>query len=343
MSTQNSLGRPVYIILRFSTPPPPAPAHMTATQFFTSLADRHATLRRQEELEGVLLRQATAAVWAARQGRLGKRSTGGSAGPSTSSFRSVHSVTSVARDSAGDRTSPLGPRLAWLACEELTSFFQQRDDLQGGQSRRSTAATQDWALGALSQQHPARRQLFGEGVRYAGGNEEEEGVREEEEESGSCWRRRRLLDKEELLKLAVARTGLNLILPASTHRGVTFKPRSPCVFCGLPLLSAAENPAPPAGGFAEGSVGGSGGSGGGGVAGGVAGGFAGGFAERGGGGATWPPPGGGGLGLVVRACGHGYHARCMEQSVGGLLGWGEGENDGRGEARWESLRCPECR
>ncbi|CAN0300589.1 unnamed protein product, partial [Laminaria digitata] len=153
--------------------------------FFTRLADRHAALRRQEELEGVLLRQATAAVWAARQGCLGGNSTQGKSGHSVNSAKTVNSVnlassySSVKSDrfvnsvsrGGGDRSSPLGPRLAWLACEELTSFFQQRDDdVQGRESRRSTAAAaQDhWTLGALSQ-HPARRCLFGEGARYAGG------------------------------------------------------------------------------------------------------------------------------------------------------------------------------
>lgn len=47
-------------------------------QFFTGLADRHAALRRQKALEGALLREATAAVWAAQQGRLGEGPTEGS-------------------------------------------------------------------------------------------------------------------------------------------------------------------------------------------------------------------------------------------------------------------------
>ena len=217
-------------------------------------------------------------------------------------------------EGAGDRTSHLGPRLAWLACEELTSFFQHHDHLQARESgRRPTARTaQAWANEAIPH-HPAQRRLFEEGTRYPNENEGDG-------EGGSRWRGRQLLDKEQLLKLAVAKTGVNLVLPANAHHGVTLKPRSPCVFCGLPL-SDSSIPTTAGGG---GGVGGGGGSGGGddGLA-------------RIGDGATFPSPEAVELGLAVRPCGHGYHARCMEQSVGG---WSEG-----GDEWGVSLRCPECR
>ncbi|CAM9702470.1 unnamed protein product, partial [Ectocarpus fasciculatus] len=73
-------------------------------KFFQDLADRQAALSQQQALEAALLHQATAAVWASR-GR--RRTTATGAG-----------------DTGGiSDASPLGPRLAWLACEELTSFF----------------------------------------------------------------------------------------------------------------------------------------------------------------------------------------------------------------------------
>lgn len=276
------------------TPPPPFnPSRPTLVQFFRDLADRQAALCQQQALEAVLLRQATAAIWSAR----GK-------------------TTGTERDDVA-RTSPLGPRLAWLACEELTSFFQQHAYTTSsgnatarrrvGEGSATSAAVSP--LGLLQplmppHYHPAtasvgisdgnasRGGAFGVGV----------GVGVSGDDSGF----------EQLVKQAVARMDLNLVLPGSSHRGTAFDPTSPCGFCGLALECDIPSIHSDDGvGYASG--------------------------DRA---AMVSTAASEGVELVVKACGHGFHARCL---AGGSHGrGGGGKSGGWGDVESMPLPCPQC-
>lgn len=108
--------------------------------------------------------------------------------------------------------SPLGPRLAWLACEELTSFFQQNDNTlpgRGGLGGRSQFVTRLESTTDHAGITARRPWQWSAGV-------------------------------EEVLRHGISRSGLNLLLPGRTHRGTTLIPTSPCAFCGLVLAGTAS-------------------------------------------------------------------------------------------------------
>lgn len=191
---------------------------------------------------------------------------------------------------AGDGTNALGPRLAWLACEELTSFFQNPDMVTplGQEGQSTTSATPAQAV----KPRTTSSRLFSDSRRLEG----------EHGEATQQQQQQQRRQQEERVKHAVEKMGLNLVLPRSTHRGASFCPGSPCGFCGL-ALSGPGCPAPAV-------------NSGGGVVGGVCAG-----GDR-------------GLDVVVGACGHGFHVRCVEQ------GWGRGTGvDG---LRLVGLPCPQC-
>ena len=251
----------------------PSHPHLVWRQFFHALADRQAALLQEQALETELLKQATTAVWAAR-GRASGYSYG--ARGATGDSRRKKSTPAASGYWLDDRAklSPLGTRLAWLALEELTSFFpQDRDKLSLPylSDSKDTSDTSDLPAGATA---------------------ETEGVASYEEEH---------------LTQAVNRSGVNLLLPKSTHRGVSLRPYSPCLLCGIPLAGTAcsISVTSPAGRGVAGFRGSSGG------------------VTRGEGGVI--PPGGEDLQVVVEACGHGFHVACMEEGLEGAgdKGWRE--------------------
>ncbi|CAM9352115.1 unnamed protein product [Scytosiphon promiscuus] len=252
-------------------------------EFFRELADRQAMACQQQALEATLLRQATAEVWCAR----GTQTT-------TSAFgRGDGGAGAGAGGGGGDdgmMLSPLGPRLAWLACEELTSFFQHSVNaatnarLRGGHGLTSPAGGAP-SPGLLQNFMPRSRLATPAGAGHLGGalpSHENSSVfsvyggGSGGEEGGDFEPPR----KEQLVKQAVATMGLNLILPGSAHRGSSFEAYSPCGFCDLPLSG-------------DPSIGDS-----------VA------SASAYGGGRSMEED----AGLVVKACGHGFHARCLLES-----------------------------
>lgn len=269
-------------------------------QFFRELADRQATVCRQQALEATLLRQATAEVWFARGTRT-RTSASGKGDEST--------------DDIDVALSPLGPRLAWLACEELTSFFQQHSvnaagntRLRGGQGP-TNPGTGVSPLGLLQNFLPHSRLtttvsagLFGDSRESRGsvfggstGGTESDGLLPPR--------------KDQLVKQAVATMGLNLILPGSAHHGAAFDPDSPCGFCDLALS-----------GDSDGDV------------------VAGADIYRA------VESSAGDAGLAVKACGHGFHVRCLMEG-GPCRAGGVGENN-RGswldEVGSSFSPCPRC-
>lgn len=116
--------------------------------------------------------------------------------------------------SRGDRASPLGPRLAWLACEELTSFFQQNDNT------------------LPARQGPGGRSLFGRRLESTTDHPAINASRPRQWSAGV----------EQVLRHGISRSGLNLLLPGRTHRGTTLIPTSPCAYCGLALAGTARPP-----------------------------------------------------------------------------------------------------
>lgn len=213
------------------------------------------------------MRQVTAAVWAARGHGVGG-----------TRIKGIDRSCS-ANDPAGDGANPLGPRLAWLACEELTSFFQNPDTAASlGQARPIAAPAQTVQPRTASGLFSDKRRIEGEHGEAAKRQQQRQ--------------RQRFRHQEELVKRAIERTGLNLVLPRSTDRGASFCPASACGFCGL-ALAGVGCPAPASSG---GTLGG---------------------ATAGGGDK--------GVEVVVRGCGHGFHVRCVEQGRGrgtGLDGLG---------------------
>lgn len=157
-----------------------------------------------------------------------------------------------------DRVSPLGPWLAWLACEELTSFFQQHENTLPG--RRVVESNPLFALMVPPSPHlPVRRLLdptTDNGVTTFG----------EKMNSGdvhsSPQQQRWSFGAGEVLRHATSKTGLNVVLPGRAHQGVTLRPGSSCIYCGLPLSAQGRSsypgaeaaPGSPAVGIAYGGV-----------------------------------------------------------------------------------------
>lgn len=214
-------------------------------QFFRTLADRQADILRQQALETELSRCAASAVWAARG--YGSRVVGRGPEPAGGGH---------GRD-LGERSSPLGPRLAWLAVEELTSFF-----------RRDHDNLPDSAMLPL----PHMTNNIG----------------------GTTGANQSASHEEEHVKNAVARAGVNLLLPGSTHRGVALRPDSPCLLCGIPLKGCTRSPSAAA---------------------------LNGGADVIGRGSDAVFGSGEEVHVVVKPGGHGFHAVCLEEGLEGSKGW----------------------
>ncbi len=275
-------------------------------QFFVTLADQEAGLRQQQALEATLLRQATAAIWSAR----------GRGRAATAAPQRARASGDMGDGGSGSRTSPLGPRLAWLACEELTAFFGASGAF--GAQHNGSASASNANANATARLHGGRGGRY-PSVAVAGSpldllqpppSYSHPGTASRGMSGANQWRGGGGgggLDntpppqrKEQLIKEAVLKMGpLNLVLPATAHRGTVMDPNSACGFCGLPL-SVLD-------GDGDDNVSGDG--------------FGYGYGDD-----------NGGAELVVLACGHGFHARCLS-----LAG-------GRGGAESMSLPlvCPQC-
>lgn len=310
-------------------------------QFFCEMADRQAALCEQQALEASLLRQATAAIWSARGSATGK---GAGVGP-------LEALTAA-------RTNPLGPRLAWLACEELTSFFQH--NASSNSSVSSDVGSSPSGSPASLLQPPMRRNhtaaaaaarrrgligrtdslslssAFGGGIGVGGTSGGDD---------ASLVARR-----DEVMKKAVARMELNLLLPGGAHRGTLFDPASPCGFCGLALALCPSVDGGAGNGCCsdrDARIIADGASRGGNIDGAMA---------------FRPPPGSvlrsgddvdvddmsksqTEVVVKVKACGHGYHSRCLASASAGDACWrggGGGGGRGRGEGELLHLPCPQC-
>lgn len=253
------------------------------------MADRQAALCQEQALEAALLKQATAAVWSAGGYGIGGVRGGGSVPENAVGHRTDN----------GDGTCPLGPHLGWLACEELVSVFRHSEDPLNQGPSAAAAASSDQVM---------RQQL----PHQAGGG------RSGDDAGRAGWGH----EEEELIKHAVTRMGLNLVLPRSVHSGTTFKGGSPCGFCGLALSGVGvERPATTAT-----------------TLGGVA---AGGFSGTAGGDGEALAPAEETVEVVVNACGHGYHVRCVEEGLTAAHVRG-GVGGGWGGAGAMCLSCPRC-
>lgn len=325
------------------------------------MADRQAALCEQQALEASLLRQATAAIWSARgSGRAAAKHTSDRGGGA------VGGSSGIGTQGLGTRTNPLGPRLAWLAYEELTSFFQHnsnastsaadtRGRLRGYSSNNSDINTSptESPLSLLQPPMPRGRRLRGAGSGGLFGGAESHasafdvgvgvgvgGI------GGAVMVARK---EEEVMRKALARMDLNLVLPSGAHRGALFDPASPCGFCGLALALS-----PSADGLvggdsygcsdavsAEGSMNLN--------------------SHRRGGdtdvGRSFSSPPGSVLRagdvvdvddnsevvVKVKACGHGYHARCLASASAGGAQWrGGGGGGGSDGMELLYLPCPQC-
>lgn len=241
------------------------------------------------------MHQATAAIWASR-GRRRTTATG-------------------ATDTGGSSdASPLGPRLAWLACEELTSFFQDSTNSAGaspnanpndrhlpGGKPGSAGSSRAGSPSGLQHYQRATTEAFAAGVGgdlsrvfggFGGFGGNDDGLFRwlVREEPGSV--------SQGLVAKMGVNLDLNLVLPRNAHRGAAFDPASPCGFCGLALY--------------EGAVACDGGG------------------EEGGG------------ELVLCACGRGIHSRCLATA-----GWEGGWDGGPWYEAVEAgsmlvLPCPQC-
>ncbi|CAB1101944.1 unnamed protein product [Ectocarpus sp. CCAP 1310/34] len=188
-----------------------------------------AALSQQRALEAALLHQATAAIWASR----GRRRT---------------TATGAGNKGGSSDASPLGPRLAWLACEELTSFFQDNANsasaspnarLLGGEPGSAGPSCAESPPG-LQHHHRATTDVFAAGVggdnlsrvfSGFGGNDDGLFRSLRRKEPGSV--------SQGLVATMGVNLDLNLVLPGNAHRGAAFNPASPCGFCGLALSGGA--------------------------------------------------------------------------------------------------------
>lgn len=225
-------------------PSPPLPPLLPCVfqQFFLGLAERQANSYRQQALEATLLDQAISAVWSLTEMNGDSNSTK----TNTVGNRSVPNVSSnnrrrcIGPDNATSNNA-VGPRLAWLACEELTSFFRQEHDNplpQQPQSGSSPLSNPHTLYGAEEPPGAARR-LFTprtDGVIGPHGNFiKSNGMESEMRRSVS-----RAEEEGEIVRRAVTRAGLDLVLPGRAHQGATFQPGAPCGYCGLALAESGR-------------------------------------------------------------------------------------------------------
>ncbi|CAM9469136.1 unnamed protein product [Ectocarpus sp. 13 AM-2016] len=254
-------------------------------KFFQDLADRQAALGQQRALEAALLHQATAAIWASR----GRRRT---------------TATGAGDKGGSSDASPLCPRLAWLACEELTSFFQDNPNsasaspngrLLGGEPGSAGSSCAESPPG-LQHHHRGTTQVFAAGVggdnlsrvfSGFGGNDDGLFRSLRRKEPGSV--------SQGLVATMGVNLDLNLVLPGNAHGGAAFDPASPCGFCGL-ALSGGPEACDGGGQEGEGE-------------------------------------------LVLCACGCGIHSRCLAAA-----GWEGGWDSGRWYEAGSMLvlPCPQC-
>lgn len=311
------------------------------------MADRQAALCEQQALEASLLRQATAAIWSARGGATGGKGENGRG-------------SDVGVEGLRTRTHPLGPRLAWLAGEELISFFQHSASVNagaantntdargrlGGYSSNSSETNNSPTESPLSLLQPplsrSRYQHQGAGSRQQLFRDTEShkrafgGVVGGDEASPPL-----LVQKDDLVKKAVVRMELNLVLPSGAHRGTLFDPASPCGFCGLALStcpsSSSSSVADVVGDSCNDANGADVASRGGDIGAHVA-------------VASWADSVAHGsddvdidygneIVVKVKACGHGYHARCLASSSAGGAHW---RGWGIEKMGLLYLPCPQC-
>lgn len=199
---ESSYGPRIFFIL-FPSCCPCTTFSSPLLQFFQKMANRQAAVHQQHGLEEMLLKQATADLWAL--GGTGHTEVG----PYHSNGRK-QTRRKDTRPSKGDQTSSLGPRLAWLACEELTSFFQQNDGAGALGARQDGSLFSSSLLSTSNHRantNPSRPRPWSVGA-------------------------------EKVVRHGISRSGINLILPGRTHRGTTLTPTSPCAYCGLSLACA---------------------------------------------------------------------------------------------------------
>lgn len=265
-------------------------------QFFRDLADKQAALCKQQALEAELLRQVVTSVWAAQgYGTGGDWGRGG------------------CWSDSGDRSGPLGPSLAWLACEELTSFFRHHDgpvDEHQGRSLLSVAGAPPLVhpTGTMFDSDRDRRTKIDGGHTSRGGH-----IRELSKERG-------------LVRSAVSRMGINLVLPDRAYCGATFKPRARCGLCGLELLGSSSRSLAATSAVTVNVVR---------NASAVAGAVAAPLHCR-------PSVASHESDVVVDKCGHGFHLRCMEEGQSRSRGWGK-HDERRSGRLWDNPPCPQCR
>eukprot|EP00903_Cladosiphon_okamuranus_P019892 g18284.t1 len=339
-------------------------------KFFCDMADRQAALCEQQALEASLLRQATAQIWSARG-----RATGKAKGASGGKGGGLGIGMGMGMDIEGlkTRTNPLGPRLSWLACEELTSFFQHntnpstgaanaRGRLRGYSSNSSDIITSptESPLSLLRPPIPRSRHHHHSGGLFGIGTESSH-ISSAFDGSGgigigigagvSGGEDAFLSMRKEGLELNLirnaARMELNLVLPGGAHAGTLLDPTWPCGLCGLALALSPSADVLDGDSYSYGYSDAIGADG----------------ASRGGdadmGMAFRSPPGsvlhGGeeadvddvavaGMVVKVKACGCGYHARCLASaSTGGMHWWGGGGSGSGGEdMELLHLPCPWC-
>ncbi|CAM9757522.1 unnamed protein product [Choristocarpus tenellus] len=181
-------------------------------EFFHLMADLETLNSSQQEVEEEMLGRATQAAWAALSGpdhscgTVGMGNTG---------------------DQAGDNRSPLGPRLGWLASEELARFYH---GAQGGNvGRAGRGAGVSGIAKVRSDGEESEGNLGGREMGW--GSFSSMLALPVGESTGESSAAR--LDS--VVEVTASRLGLNFLIPGRSHRGMVILPDTPCCFCSLPL------------------------------------------------------------------------------------------------------------